>query len=184
MSNYQRVYIPGGTYFFTLVTHKRLSFLTSPHARKVLHESWRDVQRKWAFSLIALYLLPDHLHCIWKLPDNDSDYSARWQRIKSTFSMNIDPAVLPRAKSSDSRISKREVAVWQRRFWEHAIRDQTDLNRHIDYIHFNPVKHRCVLKAAEWPWSTFHCYLSHGVYDPDWGDISEQDRYSIHTTGE
>ena len=184
MSNYQRIYIPGGMYFFTLVTYKRLSFLTSPHARKVLRESWRDVQGKFEFSLIALCLLPDHLHCIWKLPDNDSDYSTRWKMIESAFSININPAFLPHVKRSNSRIKKREAVVWQRRFWEHTIRDQSDLHRHIDYIHFNPVKHGCVSRAAEWPWSTFHRYLSLGVYGPDWGDISEKDRYSIRTAGE
>lgn len=114
----------------------------------------------------------------------DTDYSIRWKKIKEGFSKNIDRSVIPRIDSTPLRKTKREVHVWQRRFWEHTIRDQQDYNRHFDYIHFNPVKHGYVQKAVEWPWSTFHKYLSLGIYDSDWGDISLNEEFSLSTVGE
>ena len=184
MSNYRRIYIPGGTYFFTVVTYKRLSFLTHSTVRATLRTSWRAVQEELPFFLIALCLLPDHLHCMWKLPDKDADYSTRWQKIKEGFSRTIDRTILPSVESTESRKSKREAPIWQRRFWEHSIRDQVDYNRHFDYIHYNPVKHGYVNKVIEWPWSTFHRYLSQGIYDPDWGNILEDNGFNLNTVGE
>ncbi|MFO7889401.1 MAG: transposase [bacterium] len=139
MSNYKRIYIPGGTYLFTVVTYKRLPFLTHKNVRKILRASWQTVNKKYPFSLIALCLLPDHLHCMWRLPDKDANYSIRWQKIKEGFSKNIDRSIITHTNSTQSRGIKREAPVWQRRFWEHTIRDQRDYNRHFDYIHFNPV---------------------------------------------
>jgi putative transposase len=184
MSNYHRIYVPGGTYFFTVVTYKRLSFLTLPNVRTKLRTSWRVVQKNHPFFLIALCLLPDHLHCIWKLPENDSDYSTRWKKIKDGFSQSIDKRILPIVESTESRLLKREAPIWQQRFWEHTIRDQDDYNKHIDYIHFNPVKHGYVQKAIEWPWSTFHRFLSMGIYHPDWGDISSNKELILKTVRE
>lgn len=184
MPNYHRMYIPGGIYFFTVVTYKRLSFLTHSTVRENLRASWRIVQEELPFSLIALCLLPDHLHCMWKLPKNDTDYSTRWQKIKKYFSRTVDRSILPSVNSTQSRKSKREVPVWQRRFWEHTIRDQEDYNRHFDYIHFNPVKHGYVQNVIDWPWSTFHRYVSQGIYDPNWGDMSFNKKYNLKTVGE
>jgi len=184
MPNYERIYIPGGTYFFTVVTYQRLSFLTHNDARAILRSSWQNVRRKYPFFLIALCLLPDHLHCMWRLPENDADYSIRWQKIKDGFSRNVDKSIIPETNTSESRKLKRETNVWQRRFWEHTIRDQQDYNKHFDYIHYNPVKHGYVQKAIDWPWSTFHRYVSLGIYDPDWGDISLNDEFILSSVGE
>ena len=184
MPDYRRIYIPGGTYFFTVVTYKRLSFLTEPAVRETLRASWEMVQNELPFFLIALCLLPNHLHCMWKLPENDADYSTRWRKIKNNFSQTVDRSILPLVGSTKLRKSKREVPIWQRRFWEHTIRDQEDYNRHFDYIHFNPVKHGYVQNVIDWPWSTFHRYLSKGIYDPDWGNISLNERLDLNTIGE
>ena len=184
MSNYHRVYNKGGTYFFTVVTYRRESFLMFSGARSILRTAWRTVQEKHPFILIALSLLPYHSHCIWKLPENDSDYSIRWQKIKDIFSHTVDKQCIALETVNESRKSKREAPIWQRRFWKHTIRDQEDYNKHIDYIHFNPVKHGYVQKAIEWPWSTFHKYLSLGVYDPNWGDISSNEEFILKTVGE
>ena len=184
MPNYQRVYIPGGTYFFTVVTYDRLAFLTHKDVRKILRASWQSVRKKYPFFLIALCLLPDHLHCIWRLPDHDADYSTRWKKIKEGLSKNIDRSIISKIDSGKLRASKREAPVWQRRFWEHTIRDQQDFDKHFDYIHFNPVKHGYVKKTIEWPWSTFHRYISSGIYDPDWGERSSNHELMCDTIGE
>ena len=184
MSNYQGVYMPGGTYFFTLITYNRLSFLTHKDVRTTLRMTWQSVKKKYLFVLIALCLLPDHLHCMWRLPDTDADYSIRWQKIKKGFSKKLNRSIITHADTSQLRRSRREAPVWQRRFWEYTIRDQQDDNRHVDYIHLNPVKHGYVRKAIEWPWSTFHRYLSSGIYDSDWGDVSSNQELMLNTAGE
>jgi putative transposase len=108
--------------------------------------------------------LPDHVHALWALPEGDADFSIRWSLIKNYFSRGQEPR--PR---SASKISKREKGIWQRRYWEHAIRDQADLDRHVDYIHINPVKHGCVTRAIDWPYSSFHRYVQRGLLSADWG---------------
>lgn len=171
MSDYRRIYIPGGTYFFTVITYHRHPFLTTSHARKTFKKAWRIIQSRHPFRLIALSLLPDHLHCMWQLPEEDADYSLRWQRIKELFSKNIDTRLIHEQMRDASREWKQERCIWQRRFWEHTIRNQEDYNHHFDYIHFNPVKHGLVRKPLDWPWSTFHRYVTKGFYEPDWGSI-------------
>lgn len=136
-----------------------------------LPASWQVVQKEHPFSLIVLCLLPDHLHCIWKLSDKDADYSTKWQKIKEGFSRMIDRTILPSVDSTESNKSKPEVPTWQPRFWDHTIHNQVDYNRHFDYIHFNPVKPGYVQNAIEWPWLTFHRYLSQGIYNSDWSNI-------------
>ena len=121
---------------------------------------------------------------MWRLPENDADYSTRWQKIKDGFSRNVDKSIIPKTNTSESRKLKRETNVWQRRFWEHTIRDQQDYNKHFDYIHYHPVKHGYVQKVIDWPWSTFHRYVSLGIYDPDWGDISLNDEFILSSVGE
>ena len=184
MSDYRRVYIPGGVYFFTVVTHNRNPILTHQDARVTLRKAWLNVLQEYPFELIALCLLPDHIHCSWKLPESDSNYSLRWQRIKGYFSKHINKNGFNIPMPSKSKIKKRECGVWQRRFWEHTIRDQDDLNNHIDYIHFNPVKHGYVQRPLDWPWSTFHKYLSLGVYEPDWGYMEPESTVGLKSTGE
>ena len=110
-------------------------------------------------------VLPDHLHAIWTLPEGDADFSTRWRLIKSNFSRD-----LPRSERiSTSRAAKSERGIWQRRYWEHQIRDEEDLARHVDYIHFNPVKHGLVARARDWPHSSFHRLVAAGLLHPDWG---------------
>jgi putative transposase len=116
------------------------------------------------FGIDAIVILPDHLHCLWTLPPGDADYSVRWARIKQAFSRRIPWGERRRA----SRIAKRERGLWQRRCWEHSIADSDDLKHHVDYIHYNPVKHGHVDSVVDWPHSSFHRYVRMGVYPPDW----------------
>jgi putative transposase len=116
-------------------------------------------------------LLPDHIHCIWTLPENDCDYSKRWGMIKAGFSKRAKHLFHRNEWMSDSKRKHREAAVWQRRFWEHMIRDEDDFRRHLDYLHFNPVKHGLVKCVRDWPHSTFHRFVKDGFYPQDWGII-------------
>ena len=165
MPQYRRLYQPGGYYFFTVVTHERREFLTDELARKCLRYAWLNVRRKHPFRLISLCLLPEHLHCIWRLPEDDADFSRRWAAIKAIFSQEYYKLGGKGGTLSSSRLSKKEKAIWQRRFWEHLIRDDDDLGKHIDYIHYNPIKHGLVEVLRDWPWSTFHKYVKDGYYN-------------------
>jgi putative transposase len=113
--------------------------------------------------------MPDHLHCIWTLPTGDSDYSARWSLIKRSVARFSADVTLDPALRNPSHRKRRESTIWQRRFWEHLIRDDVDFARHLDYIHYNPVKHGHVTRATDWPYSTIHRYVREGVYPIDWG---------------
>jgi putative transposase len=172
MTNYRRVREPGGTYFFTLVTFDRQPILTSPQSREILRKAWKDVQARHPFETVAVCLLPDHLHTIWKLPEGDKDYSLRWSEIKRNFTREYLRQVGNGEMRSLSRVKRREAAIWQRRYWEHTIYNEDDLNAHIDYIHFNPMKHGLVKQVAHWPWSSFHKYVRIGILTHDWGGIS------------
>ncbi len=154
MSNYVRVKLPGGCYFFTLVTFNRHKFLTSEPARLILRRVWKDVQRKHPFNVGAICLLPDHLRCIWSLPEGDDDYPKRWRLIKGKFSRRYLMAGGIAGERNQSRRKKREAAVWQRRYWEHTIRDDTDFAMHFDLSYFNPVKHGLVTKPHDWKGSS------------------------------
>jgi putative transposase len=168
MPQYRRANINGSTFFFTVVLADRSSTLLVDDVDR-LREVYRIVRERRPFETVAICVLPDHIHAIWTLPEGDADFSIRWSLIKSGFSRGL--ADEPR---SPSKIVKREKGIWQRRFWEHAIRDDTDLERHIDYVHFNPVKHRHVTRVVDWPHSSFHRYVERGVLDADWGgDIRE-----------
>jgi len=142
MSNYRRVYVKGGTYFFTVVTHERKPFLCNTQAITRLRSAFRYAMKKYPFHIKGIVILPDHLHCIWKLPDNDADFSKRWNLIKRYFSIGMNGNLNHR----------REKNIWQRRFWEHLIRDEDDFNRCLDYIHYNPVKHGYVNDPSHWPY--------------------------------
>ena len=171
MPQYRRLYIPGGVYFFTVVTFERKPIFNNPRACELFHSIWLDVRRRLPFHIDAFCLLPDHIHCIWRLPDGDSDFSIRWREIKRLFTRTYLKRIGPDGYRNASRRHKREAAVWQRRFWEHAIRDQGDYNRHVAYIHFNPVKHGLVKRVGDWPWSSTHRFMEIGVVDPDWGGV-------------
>lgn len=163
MSDYRRHRVPGGTYFFTVnLADRRSSLLVDRIA--VLREAFTTTRVARPFSLDAVVVLPDHLHCLWTLPPDDDDFALRWARIKAGFSRHLPLGERRRA----SRIRKRERGVWQRRYWEHSIRDDEDLRRHLDYIHFNPVKHGHVKRASDWPYSSFRCWVARGVYPLDW----------------
>ena len=163
MTEYRRAFIPGGTYFFTVAVANRRSSLLTDHV-DLLRSCFRTVHRRHPFTIDAIVVLPDHLHCIWTLPEGDADFSTRWSRIKADFSRSINPGEPLR----QSRIKRGERGVWQRRFWEHLIRDERDLRHHIDYIHFNPVKHGHVERVIEWPHSSLHRHIRDGRCDPAW----------------
>jgi putative transposase len=174
MPEYRRSRVEGGTFFFTVVTYKRLPILTDPKARRLLRSAWVDVKERFPFTSDALCLLPDHIHCIWVLPEGDANYSVRWKEIKRLFTRGYLEQVGLGETRNASRLSRGEAAIWQRRFWEHTIHDEKDLNRHRDYIHYNPVKHGLVQNVSDWPWSSFHRYVRMGYYEGDWGQGVEE----------
>jgi putative transposase len=169
MPEYRRSNLAGGIFFFTVVTFNRLPILTGDIARKLLHDAWVNTAARFPFQTEAVVLMPNHIHCIWHLPEDDANFSVRWKEIKYSFTKGYLDQVGPGEARNASRQKREEAAVWQRRFWEHTLRDEVDLNRHLDYIHFNPVKHGLVERVADWPWSSFHRYVKLGYYDPDWG---------------
>jgi len=164
MTTYRRNRVPGGTFFFTVVTAERHQGLLLRHI-SLLKRAFREELRQAPFANLALVVLPDHLHAVWRLPEGDTDYSNRWRRIKGRFSRSMGRGEW----ISDSRSAKGERGIWQRRFWEHTIRDEEDLRHHLDYVHSNPVKHGLVSCIADWPHSTFHAYVRAGIYPQDWG---------------
>jgi len=157
MSDYRRVYVAGATYFFTVVTHHRRTWLGTDVGRASLRQALLATRRNQPFQTIGIVVLPDHLHAIWSLPDGDSDYSTRWKSIKQRTTN-----IMHRSLGHSARL-------WQARFWEHLIRDDEDLHRHLDYIHYNPVKHGLCSSPSEWSASSFHRYVDQGVYAADWG---------------
>ncbi len=173
MPNYVRACIPGGSFFFTVALLERRRTLLTDHV-DLLREAFRSVKAIRPFTMEAIVVLPDHLHCIWTLPDGDADFSIRWRLIKARFARGIPS----NERLSQRRIEKSERGIWQRRFWEHALRDQRDFNAHVDYIHFNPVKHGYVTKAIDWPHSSFGRFVKRGIYPADWAaapDTQDQD---------
>ncbi|MDC0664188.1 REP-associated tyrosine transposase [Marinobacter sp. SS21] len=165
MTEYRRDLTKGGTYFFTVCCAERQANTLLTENVEILRSSFRRVKRRHPFSIDAIVVLPDHLHCIWTLPEGDADYGVRWSLIKAAFSRG-----LPKTEClTASRQLRGERGLWQRRFWEHRLRDQPDFNRHADYIHWNPVKHGLVDSAKAWPYSSFHRYVERGVYSENWG---------------
>jgi putative transposase len=154
MSDYRRLYLENGTYFFTVVTHERRRIFTMPENVNLLRECFRHVRKRRSFEVVSVVVLPDHLHCIWRFDGTDADYSTRWQMIKARFT-RLSPE-LPRP-------------IWQPRFWEHMIRDEEDLCRHLDYIHYNPVKHGYAKAPGDWRWSSFSKFVREGWYTDNWG---------------
>ncbi len=161
---YRRSWVPGGTYFFTVNLACRRERLLTAHI-DCLRDSVRRVRRAHPFEIVAWVVMPEHMHAVWALPAGDSDFAMRWSQIKGAFSRG-----LPKTETiSMSRVRKRERNIWQRRFWEHLVRDEEDLARHVDYVHYNPVKHGYVERAVDWPFSTFHQYVRRGWLPEDWG---------------
>ncbi|MCD4825227.1 MAG: transposase [Phycisphaerae bacterium] len=167
----------GGTYFFTAVTHDRQRIFATPLARRCLRETFRIVRRTREFNVFAIAVLPEHLHTIWILPDGDEDYSTRWRHLKATFTRLYLASGGTELIRSKKQIHNRSRAIWQPRFWEHTVRDEKDLKRCVDYIHYNPVKHGLVDCVEDYPWSSFHRFAKMEEYswvytgendDPNW----------------
>jgi putative transposase len=173
MPNYHRSLVEGGIYFFTVVTFQRQPIFTNETARNILHQAWQEVKEGYPFETIAVCLLPEHLHCIWRLPEGDADYSTRWKEIKRRFTIGYLRDVGPGGERNASRLKQQEAAIWQRRFWEHTIENEEDLEEHLDYVHYNPIKHGLVERVIDWPYSSFARYVKAGIYDKDWvgGDV-------------
>ena len=167
MPEYRRFYRNGGTYFFTVVTNRRLPLFRENSTIDLLNQCFQTTLTRYPFKIEAMVILPDHLHTIWTLPENDADFSIRWQRIKGTFSRHYQHR--RKTDVSESIVLKGERGIWQRRFWEHLVRDQADFNRLCDYIHYNPVKHGLVRSPAEWEHSSFRRFVEIGKYELDWG---------------
>ncbi|OFZ67695.1 MAG: transposase [Betaproteobacteria bacterium RBG_16_56_24] len=169
MSRYRRATAAGSSYFFTVVAYRRQPILCDEAIRNALHAAIEMVRVARPFVIDAWILLPDHLHCVWTLPDGDADFPTRWMKIKRAVSLVCGEEYRRADWISASKLKHRESTIWQRRFWERQIRDENDFARHVDYIHFNPVKHGHVQRVADWPYSTFHRYMRDGVYAHDWG---------------
>ena len=165
---YRRLYQPGGTYFFTLVTEGRMPLFADPIRREMLGNAMRAERRRRPFETVAAVLLPDHLHALWRLPDADHDFSARWSAIKADFTRRHLAAGGPEARRSAARVRQEHRGVWQRRFWEHRVRDDRDLAQHADYIHYNPVHHGHATCPHNWPATTFGRWVRSGVLTEDW----------------
>ena len=164
MPNYRRLWYPGGTYFFTVtLLERRNNDLLVRHI-DVLRQAVREVKRTHPFTIHGWVVLPDHLHCVLELPESDHDFALRWRLIKMVFSKRV-----PKGEHiSASRAKRQERGLWQRRYWEHLIRDEADFAAHMDYVHINPLKHGLVARVADWPYSTFHRLVAAGVYPVDW----------------
>jgi putative transposase len=169
VSDYRRYFVKGGTYFFTLVTYGRRPILTTGEGRRFLRESILAVHKEQPLQLIATVLLPDHWHCVISLPPADSDYSTRLKKIKRKFTDRWLLTGLPEATVTKAQARRGERGIWQPRFWEHTVRDTKDLERCVDYVHWNPRKHHLVPRIRDWPWSSFHRFAEKGHYDLDWG---------------
>ncbi len=163
MTDYRRLRVPGGTYFFTVALQDRSSRLLVDEVA-LLREAVRQARTRQPFHIDAWVVLPEHMHCLWTLPPGDADYSQSWRAIKAFFSRSSNEK--PPASASKRR--RQERGIWQRRFWEHTVRDADDYAEHMDYIHFNPVKHGHATHAAGWPLSSFHRCAAHGLYPADW----------------
>ena len=165
MSEYRRLYRQQGWYFFTVVTYNREKILIQPDNLIRLRQSFRYVMKKLPFRMDAVVILPDHIHCIWRLPPDDDDFSTRWRLIKRYFSISMNASLTKRA----------EKKVWQRRFWEHLLRNEADWHTHMDYIHYNPVKHGYVQSPYDWPYGSFRRAVKQGLYPADWGAMEPPD---------
>jgi putative transposase len=171
MVGYRRNRVAGGKFFFTLTLADRRSTVLVDHI-DALRAAFRETRRERPFTIDAIVVLPDHLHVVFALPDGDADFPGRWRRIKGHFSSRL------LGEGVDiKRYSNGELALWQRRYWEHTIRDDAEFARHVDYIHYNPVKHGLVKRVCDWPHSSFHLYVRRGVLPRDWaGDASGNPR--------
>ncbi len=175
---YRRTFVPGGTYFFTVVTALRRKLFCDEETVDLVRQAFRHVNAQRPFTVNAMVVLPDHLHCIWTLPPADEDYPTRWRLVKTWVTKHY-PQGRPQENLSDyaplirPTTSRRlKSAVWQARYWEHLIRNQEDYRQHVEYIHYNPVKHGHVSRPWAWPHSSFRQYVQEGLYAREWGDTA------------
>ena len=169
MPNYRRARVPGTTYFFTVNLRDRSSDLLIREV-DLLREAVRAVRARHPFHINAWVVLPEHMHCMWTLPPGDADFAVRWKAIKFAFAKRLPISECLTLKQQQ----RRERGIWQRRYWEHLIRDEQDYQRHFDYIHFNPLKHGHVARLVDWRYSSFHRAVAMGVYPKDWCLAAEQ----------
>jgi putative transposase len=163
-----RADIPGATYFFTLTLQDRSTRWLVDHV-SLLRACLAQVRARHPFEIEAMVVLPEHLHAIWRLPVDDNDFSTRWMLVKQAFTRGLQEQGLLDAESGGTRGTKGERSVWQRKFWEHQIQDEEEFQRHVDYIHFNPVKHGWVMRPGDWPYSSLHRAVKRGELPADWG---------------
>jgi putative transposase len=163
MPNYRRAFVPGGCWFFTVNLLERRQTLLVDHIA-ILREAVAATRRSYPFSIDSFVVLPDHLHAIWTLPPGDCDFSMRWRLIKSRFAR----ALPKQERLSAVRVARIERGIWQRRFWEHLIRDEADYARHVEYCYINPFKHGLVVRVCDWPHSSFHRDVRAGLVPADW----------------
>ena len=169
MPNFRRNFVKGGTYFFTCVTFQRQPILTTDLGRQCLRESIHKIKDHHPFEIVAIVLLPDHWHTIWSLPAGDDRYPLRWMRIKEEFTERWLSRGGHERPQSASRNRQRQRGIWQKRYWEHTVRDEDDLKRCADYCHWNPRKHRLAQQVCDWEWSSFHRFVTEGEYNLTWG---------------
>jgi len=163
MVRYRRNFVPGGTFFFTVTLADRRSSLLIDQVG-LLRAAFRKARDQKPFTIDAIVILPDHLHAILTLPENDADFPGRWKAIKAAFTRGVAAT-----GTSIPRDHRGGYLLWQSRFWEHTVRDERDFARCADYIHFNPVKHRLVSAPGAWPYSSLHRYVRAGILPRDWG---------------
>ena len=168
MSRYRRADVAGGSYFFTVVTERRQRILTDEPIRRALRESITYVREHYPFAINGWVLLPDHLHTIWTLPEDDGDFASRWRLIKTRVTKACGKLYTQPNFLTARRAAKQCGTLWQHRYWEHLIRDDADFKHHMDYLHINPVKHGLVQRVRDWPYSSFHRCVQIGVYPMDW----------------
>src|SRR3989338_6519738 len=189
MPDYRRNRVPGGSYFFTVNLLERRRRLLVERI-DALRAAVRTVRDRQPFHIDAWVVLPDHLHCLWTLPPGDADYSARWKLIKTRVTQQCGDRLMRDEYMTARRKEKRQGSLWQHRYWEHQIRDEHDFARHVDYVHWNPVKHGHVKCVADWPYSSFHRYVKAGIYPPDWvgrvnqrlaGDVCQLSRMAMQS---
>jgi len=169
---YRRNRVKGGSYFFTVTLNDRSSRILVNNITE-LRESFKQANLRMPFHVNAIVVLPEHIHAIFTLPASDDNYSSRWRLIKSIYTQKLLKKGLPLAANG-----RGEYNLWQRRFWEHTIRGDDDMNNHINYIHFNPVKHNLVERVIDWPHSSFHSYVRKGILPPDWS-LHERSPYGV-----
>jgi putative transposase len=184
MPDYRRWFVPGGTFFFTVVTAERRPILCSELGRYCLRKAMETIRARRPIEVVAFVLLPDHFHTIWTLPEKDADFPTRLRRIKDEFTSAYLVNGGSEAQRSESRQDKHERGIWQRRYWEHSVRDEDDLKRCVDYIHWNPKKHGYVLNVRDWQWSSFHRYVASSEYTLDWGAEDPAPGYNDPEWGE